>query len=147
MRFSLFWILLQVVGFSPNLLHSSKWSHYGHALFLPEICFRTTVDKNCAVENKKMPETLIHSVLRAMVERYNSTNVFAIDTCAIPIIKLPCIYSVNRPGPPKKPKGEDQAWHPPDHVDGYQSLSNCDDKICKWWLCWLPGILLHTLIY
>ena len=70
-------------------------------------------------------------------------------SASLTIIKLPCIYSVNRPGPPKKPKCEDQAWHPPDHVDGNQSLSNCDDKIYKWWcwwLCWSPGILFHTLI-
>ena len=100
-------------------------------MFLPEICFRTTVDKNCAAVNRKKTETLIHSVLRAMVERYNSATVFAIDTCAITIIKLPCINSVNRPGPPKKPKSEDQAWHSPDHVDGYQSLSNRDKKIYK----------------
>ena len=37
-KWSLFPNFLQVVRFSPNLLLSSKWFHYGHALFLLEIC-------------------------------------------------------------------------------------------------------------
>ena len=54
---SLFRNILQVVGFSPNLLHSSKWSHYGHALFLLEICFQPTVGQNSVVENEKESST------------------------------------------------------------------------------------------
>ena len=54
---SLFRNILQVVGFSPNLPHSSKWSHYGHALFLLEICFQPTVGQNSVVENEKESST------------------------------------------------------------------------------------------